>query len=153
MAGDPHPGEDLAWLLSQATHQLDRRLCAVLEPEGLTLGQWRVLRLLADGTGHGMGAVADYAMLPAPTLTKTVDQLVAANLVGRRADLGDRRRVLLHLTARGRRLHARLAGRLSPAATVRQVLDDAEATRLAELLRRLLQRLLPPGPGNTSSSG
>jgi DNA-binding MarR family transcriptional regulator len=100
-----------------------------------------VLRLLADGTGHGMREVADYAMLPPPTLTKAVDRLVAANLVYRRADRHDRRRVLHHLTARGRRLHARLAGRLSPTGTVGQVLQDTEAAQLTQLLRRLLQRL------------
>jgi hypothetical protein len=100
MAAGRHHEEDLAWLLSQASHQLTTRLCAVLEPEGLTLSQWWVLGLLADGTGHGMGEVADYAMLPPPTLTKAVDQLVAANLVYRRADRHDRRRVLVHLTAR-----------------------------------------------------
>jgi hypothetical protein len=72
------PGEeDLAWLLSRVTHQLTNRLCAVLEPEGLTLGQWWVLGLLSDGTGHGMGEAADHAMVPAPTLTKAIDQLVA----------------------------------------------------------------------------
>jgi DNA-binding MarR family transcriptional regulator len=49
--------------------------------------------------------------LPAPTLTKAVDQLVAANLEYRRADRHDRRRVLIYLTARGRHLHARLAGK------------------------------------------
>jgi DNA-binding MarR family transcriptional regulator len=141
MAAGRHHEEDLAWLLSQARHQLTNRLCAVLEPEGLTPGQWWVLVLLADGTGHGMREVADYAMLPAPTLTKAVDQLVAANLMYRRADRHDRRRVLLHLTARGRRLHARLAGRLSPTGTVGPVLHDTEAAQLTQLLRRLLQRL------------
>lgn len=140
MAAGRHHEEDLAWLLSQASHQLTTRLCAVLEPEGLTLSQWWVLGLLADGTGHGMGEVADYAMLPPPTLTKAVDQLVAANLVYRRADRHDRRRVLVHLTARGRRLHARLADGLSPNGTVGQVLDDTEAAQLTQLLRRLLQR-------------
>jgi MarR family transcriptional regulator, organic hydroperoxide resistance regulator len=72
-----HPEHDLAYLLSRATHQLTQRLCTILEEEGLTLGQWRVLQLLSDGTRHGMSDAADYAMLPPPSLTKAVDQLVS----------------------------------------------------------------------------
>jgi DNA-binding MarR family transcriptional regulator len=140
MAADPHPGEELAWLLSRVVHQIDQRLGAILETEGLTLAQWRVLRLLSDGTGHAMTEVAHYAMLPPPTLTKAVDQLVSANLVYRRADPRDRRRVLIHLTARGRRLQQQLASRLSPATGIlREVLDEADLARLTQLLQRILQ--------------
>jgi DNA-binding MarR family transcriptional regulator len=139
MAAKRPGAEDLAWLLSRAVHLLNQRLSGVLEPEGLSLGQWWVLELLADGTGHGMGAVADYAMLPAPTLTKAVDQLVAANLVYRRADRHDRRRVLVYLTARGKRLHARLAGKLGTGALAG--VFDADVGWLTPLLLRVLQRL------------
>jgi DNA-binding MarR family transcriptional regulator len=138
-AGRHH--QDPSWLLSQVVHRLDERLCAVLEPEGLTLAQWRVLQLLWDGASHAMGEVADRAMLPPPTLTKTVDQLVAANLLDRRADLNDRRRVLIRLTARGRRLRQRLAGDVGKATgIVSGVLDDDEVARLRQLLQRILQR-------------
>jgi DNA-binding MarR family transcriptional regulator len=134
------PGEqDLAWLLSQAAHQLNEQLSEVLEAEGLSLGQWWVLRLLSDGAGHTMSEAADHAMLAAPTLTKDVDQLVAANLVYRRADRHDRRRVLIYLTARGRRLHTRLAGKLG--GSLGGVVDAAEVAQLTQLLLRVLQRL------------
>ena len=127
----------MAWLLSQTAHLLNQRLCMALEAEGLTVGQWWVLRLLSDGAGHRMGEVADHAMLPAPTLTKAVDQLVAANLVDRRADRQDRRRVLISLTARGRRLQRQLARQVSPIAIVGDALDDAEVAQLTQLLQRL----------------
>jgi len=137
------PGEeDVAWLLSRAAHQVNQRLCATLEAEGLALGQWWVLGLLSDGTGHGMGEAAHYAMVPAPTLTKAVNQLVAANLVYRRADRHDRRRVLIHMTARGRRLHSRLAGKLgSDAGLLGDVLDDADVGQLTQLLLGVLRRM------------
>jgi DNA-binding MarR family transcriptional regulator len=133
------PGEeDLAWLLSRAAHELNERLSVVLEAEGLTLGQWWVLGLLSDEAGHTVSEAADHAMLAAPTLTKTVDLLVAANLVHRRADHHDRRRVLIYLTARGRRLHARLAGKLG--GSMGGVVDAAEVAQLTQLLLRVLQR-------------
>ena len=106
------------------------------------MGQWWVLGLLADGAGHTMSEAADHAMLAAPTLTKAVDQLVAANLVTRRADRHDRRRVLIYLTARGRRLHQRLAGKLDQdAGFLGDVLDDGEVGQLIQLLLKILQRL------------
>ena len=129
----------MAWLLSRTAHELNERLLGVLEAEGLTLGQWWVLGLLSGGAGRTMSEAADYAMLPAPTLTKAVDQLVAANLVYRRADRHDRRRVLIYLTARGRRLHARLAGKLG--GVLAGVVDAAEGDQLTQLLLRVLQRL------------
>jgi DNA-binding MarR family transcriptional regulator len=135
-----HPEHDLAYLLSRATHQLTQRLCAILEEEGLTLGQWRVLQLLSDGTSHGMSDAADYAMLPAPSLTKAVDQLVSAKLIDRRADPQDRRRVLIRLTARGRRRRQQLAARLHPVTTLGDLLDDADVASLRRLLLRLLRR-------------
>jgi MarR family transcriptional regulator, organic hydroperoxide resistance regulator len=134
-----HPEHDLAYLLSRATHQLTQRLCTILEEEALTLGQWRVLQLLSDGTSHGMSDAADYAMLPPPSLTKAVDQLVSARLIDRRADPQDRRRVLIRLTPRGRRRRQQLADRLHPVTTLRDLLDDADVASLKRLLLQLLQ--------------
>jgi DNA-binding MarR family transcriptional regulator len=134
-----HPEHDLAYLLSRASHQLTQRLCTILEEEGLTLGQWWVLQLLSDGTRHGMSDAADYAMLPPPSLTKAVDQLVLAKLIDRRADPQDRRRVLIRLTPRGRRRRQQLAARLHPVTTLGGLLGDADVASLRRLLLRLLQ--------------
>ncbi|WP_158854608.1 MarR family winged helix-turn-helix transcriptional regulator [Saccharothrix deserti] len=47
-------------------------------------------------------SLAEFALLPAPTLTKVVDRMVAANLVYRRVDDADRRRVLVFIADHGR---------------------------------------------------
>ncbi|HWD47771.1 MAG TPA: MarR family transcriptional regulator [Actinomycetota bacterium] len=135
--------EDLAHLLSQAERRVTERLSAALEAEGLTLAQWRVLSLLSDGTGHPMSEAAEFAMLPAPSLTKVVDRMVSLNLVYRRPDLRDRRRVLIYSAARGRRLYQRLARALGPAVRVLgDMADGQDAAQLARLLLRILER--PP---------
>jgi DNA-binding MarR family transcriptional regulator len=131
--------EDLAHLLSQAERRVTGRLSAALEAEGLTLAQWRVLSLLCDAAGHTMTEAAEFAMLPAPSLTKVVDRMVSLNLVYRRPDLRDRRRVLIYSSARGRRLHQRLARDLGPAV---RVLDDLTDSQDAAQLTRLLLRIL-----------
>jgi DNA-binding MarR family transcriptional regulator len=97
----PRRPDDLVQLLTRAERLAARRLQAVLEEEGCSLDAWRVLALLSDGDGHHMTAIAEAAFLPPPTLTKLVDQLVDQNLVHRRVDPFDRRRILAHLTPRG----------------------------------------------------
>jgi DNA-binding MarR family transcriptional regulator len=109
------PSPDLAYLLSRAERQLTRRVAVVLAEEGCTVEQWRVLAAVAGASGRPMTETAEDAMLPAPSLTKLVDRMVADNLVHRRADPSDRRRVLLHLAPRGRILHERAAHRLAEA--------------------------------------
>ncbi len=131
-------GWQLADLLSHAEHQVSRRLSAALQAEGLTLDQWRALSFLADGAGHTMSEVADHAMLPPATLTRVIDRLVEVNLIYRRSDLGDRRRVLVFLSARGRSLHRRLATTIErEEAVLTAALDDEERELLAGLLERL----------------
>ena len=63
---------------------------------------WRVLLMLARGTGRSMGEIASHTTLPAPTATRIVDRLVRLRLAYRSADPLDRRRVLVHLGAEGR---------------------------------------------------
>jgi DNA-binding MarR family transcriptional regulator len=132
----------LAQVLSQAEHGVTRRLRRVLAEEGCTVEQWRALVLLADGVSHSMSEVAEFALLPAPTLTRLVDRMVADNLAYRTADPEDRRRVLVHITPRGRALQKRLAGRIerSQAAILAEA-DPGDVAQLAALLSDLAARL------------
>jgi DNA-binding MarR family transcriptional regulator len=109
------PTRDLAHQFSRAERLLSGRMSALLENEQCTLEEWRVLKILSDGQGHIMTEIADFAMLPAPTLTKLMDRMVSAGLVYRRADDQDRRRVLAYLAERGRDLHERASGLLAAA--------------------------------------
>ncbi|MGW7541639.1 MarR family winged helix-turn-helix transcriptional regulator [Streptomyces sp. NPDC054770] len=127
---------DLAHLLSHAERRVVRRLAAVLAEEDCTVEEWRVLSLVGDGRGHPMSEIADHALMPAPSLTKLVDRMVADNLVHRRPDPHDRRRVLLHLTPRGEDLHRRAAHRVSADQT-RLFDETADGEALAHLLRQL----------------
>ncbi|WP_133915396.1 MarR family winged helix-turn-helix transcriptional regulator [Streptomyces sp. NBC_00582] len=94
--------QELLHLLTRAERLAVRRVQSVLDEFDCSVEAWRVLDLLSDGQGHNMTALADHAFLPAPSLTKLMDQLVDQNLVYRRVDPADRRRVLAHLTPRGK---------------------------------------------------
>ena len=112
------PARDLAHQLSRAERLLSGWTSAFLEKERCTLEEWRVLNILSDGHGHIMTDIAEFAMLPAPTLTKLMDRMVSAALVYRRADDRDRRRVLAYLTESGRARYEQAAARLAAAEAV-----------------------------------
>jgi DNA-binding MarR family transcriptional regulator len=134
-ATDVHRDLDLARLLTLVERRVVLRFAEALKAEGATVEEWRVLSLLADGNGHAMTEIAEYVALPAPSLTKLVDRLVSQNLVLRRADEVDRRRVLVFATQRGSQALQRWN------AAAEQEYDDIVATLGSEetaLLRALL---------------
>lgn len=121
----------LAQLLSQAEHRVTRRLGRVLEDGGCTVEQWRTLVLLADGATHSMSEIGEFALLAPPTLTRLIDRMVADNLAYRKVDALDRRRVLVHISRRGRALHGRLAERIERNREV--ILAEADGEQVAQL--------------------
>ncbi|MET8254006.1 MarR family transcriptional regulator [Micromonospora sp. NPDC005197] len=140
MSDVPGAPADLLRSLTRAERLLSRRLGAVLADDELTTEAWRVLCLLADGQGHPMSEVSVEASLPPGTLTKLVDQLVDRNLVFRRIDPLDRRRIRAYLTARGRGEHARLDERIRASLADLGVPADAG---LIDHLDDLIARLDP----------
>jgi MarR family transcriptional regulator, organic hydroperoxide resistance regulator len=141
---------DLMHLLTRAERLLARRLTPILSAAGHTLDGWRVLSLLSDGGGHHMTEIAEHAFLPPATLTKLLDHLVDDNLVYRRVDDLDRRRIRAYLTPRGRRLHQHVSQRV--AASVAELpIADGDHDLLSALLARVLDCLdsvptAPAGP-------
>jgi DNA-binding MarR family transcriptional regulator len=85
-----------------------------------------------------MSEIAEFALMPPPSTTKLIDRLVSANLVYRRVDPTDRRRVLVFLAARGRAAHRRLRP------VVEESLAGVDDTPLRDLVRELLRRVGHP---------
>lgn len=134
--------QQLAQLLSQAERDVTRQLGRVLEEAGSSVAQWRALVLLADGESHPMSEIAEFALLPAPTLTRVIDRMVADNLAYRKADPRDRRRVLVRISPRGRALKTRLAERIEGSrAAILAEADPDDVAQLAALLNDLAARL------------
>lgn len=86
-------------MLVRLARQVELALAAV----DLTLPQYRVLVLLAEGK-EAASALADKLAVSRPSVTGVVDGLVVRGLVERAHDADDRRRVGHELTAAGRRL-------------------------------------------------
>jgi DNA-binding MarR family transcriptional regulator len=135
---DERPEQQLLHLLSHMQHRVTTRVAAALRKHRSSIEEWQVLSLLADGRGHSMSDIAEFALTPAPTMTKLIDQMVANNLVYRRVDPADRRRVLVFLAARGRAAHRRLRPEVE--ASIDGLDGDGP---LRDLVRELQRRVAP----------
>jgi DNA-binding MarR family transcriptional regulator len=79
---------------------LSKRVEVALAQVELTLPQYRVLGILAEGSAAASG-LADRLAVRRPSITALIDGLVARGLVDRRQEDTDRRRVELRLTPEG----------------------------------------------------
>src|SRR5580704_4538381 len=79
---------------------LSKRVEVALSTVDLTLPQYRVLGILAEGSAAASG-LAERLAVRRPSITAIVDGLVARGLVDRRQEDSDRRRVAVRLTDEG----------------------------------------------------
>jgi DNA-binding MarR family transcriptional regulator len=127
--------EELVRTLSRIEHLVTRRLADLLADERVTVAQWRVLSLLADGAGHTMTELAQHTLLPAPTATRLINRMSLDKLVHRASDDQDRRRTLVRITANGRAQYVRLATRIERRQDA--ILTGADLASLRRLVDRL----------------
>ena len=99
--------DDLVELLTVTQRRVARGVAAVLAEDGATLDGYRLLRSLAGAGGRSMGELVAAMHLPPPTLTRLVDGAVDAALAYRLPDPRDGRKVVVHLSDRGRSRLAR----------------------------------------------
>jgi DNA-binding MarR family transcriptional regulator len=131
--------EHIAYLLAQASRQLQKQLDDEFRTEGVPVERWWILKLLAERNGRSMGELSQATLLNHPTLTKMIDRMVSDALVYRRPDPNDGRKVLIFLSERGRNRNERL-NRLANQHQEEIVEDYGD--RQAEELKRLLEALI-----------
>ena len=107
-------------------HRIGRELNAAYRPLladlGLTYSQYLVMLVLWERDGLGVGELGDRLDLDSGTLSPLLRRLERAGLVRRERATSDERRVMIHLTGRGRDLQERAAG--IPEAIAGFVVDD-----------------------------
>lgn len=104
-AGTPAAGSTLdaasfGLMAGRTIARLAKQVELALSPFELTLPQYRLLALLADGAAMSSSLAERLAVKP-PTVTSVVDGLVGRGLVERQPDPNDRRRLPLALTDEG----------------------------------------------------
>ncbi len=104
----------------------------------LSVPEFRTLGFLNRHAGASLSDVADHIGLALPSMSKLVDKLVERKLMTREFDTGDRRRVTLALTGRGRSiLQAAHATTQAYLAETLSTLSPAERATVAQAMRVL----------------
>ena len=129
--------------LELASERIQNQISAIVEPEGISLQQYRVLRILREAGEQGVPtlAIAGRLVQRAPGVTRLADRLEARRLV--RRDRGkDRRQVVCRITPEGLALLAALDQRVEPAVEAAFApLTRNELPALIHLLNRIRNRL------------
>lgn len=127
---------------------LEASVGAALAKHALTLGQFDILATLRrHGPKGGLtpGELLRSVMLSSGGMTARLDKLEEAALIARVGDAEDRRKVVIELTAKGRRvIDAATATRFAEAEAALPPLNANEMETLAGLLRRWLSMLDKP---------
>lgn len=120
----------------RAAARLARVAANALGDAELTLAQYRVLVFLHDGERPATQVAGLLGVTPS-TVTSVVDGLATRDLVCRRADPGDRRRVMLGITDLGREMVDRADGVVGE--RLEKLLDRLEPGRAEQVLVGLEQ--------------
>lgn len=117
-----------------------QRISDVLEPFGVTLQQYNVLRILRGAGENGLPtlAIGERMLEPSPGITRLLDRLEAKGLVARERCPTDRRQVLCRVRPPALELLARLDEPIEALdASVLGDLKPADLDRLIGLLDRI----------------
>lgn len=125
--------------LFRTSDVLRRRASALIEPEGITLQQYNVLRILRGAGTAGLPTleIATRMVEQTPGITRLLDRLEAKRLVHRERCPDDRRQVTCRITAEGLGLLARLDPGIDAADHL--LLGTLSQTEMKQLVRLLDQ--------------
>ena len=136
-SGGDTSARDAVVALLRAADRVRRRAARIVEPHGLTLQQYNVLRILESAREDGVPTleVAARMIEETPGVTRLLDRLEAKAYIRRQRCPRDRRQHLCWLSSEG----ARVLARLKPAVSAEH---DRVLERLAVGQREQLTSLL-----------
>lgn len=137
-------GQEAILGLLRTADLVRRRIQEIVEPAGITLQQYNVLRILRGAGADGLPtlAIAHRMLEQTPGITRLIDRLEAKGWVGRERQKDDRRLVVCRITPAGLDLLAGLDAPVQDADLRLVDLCEEEKRQLVALLDRIRQGLL-----------
>jgi homoprotocatechuate degradation regulator HpaR len=104
--------ESLPILLQKAREALVMGQRKVLAPFDLTEQQWRVIRTIFLNGDINAQTLASQSAILGPSLSRILSRLDEDGILNRKVSSGDQRELEISLTAKGKRLHAKVQPQL-----------------------------------------
>jgi DNA-binding MarR family transcriptional regulator len=136
------PQQEAFLALLRTADRVRRRQSAIVEPKGITLQQYNVLRILRGAGPDGLPTleIAERMIEEAPGITRLLDRLEKKKWIVRRRRKEDRRRVFCYLTPSGNALLSSLDAPVAAGAEAAlALLSPDEVRTLIALLERVRQ--------------
>jgi len=136
----PSKGQEAAVTLLRTADVVRRLVGSAIEPHGITVQQYNVLRILRGAGRDGLPTleIAQRMIEQTPGITRLIDRLQSKQLVQRRRGADDRRCVICCITAGGTKLLAGLDEPVRAATDAAfQAVNKKELAQLVESLDRL----------------
>ncbi len=108
---------------------------------GLSIAEWRVMAILGRYAPLSANEVCERTSMNKVRVSRALSRMVAAGLVNRRTDKGDRRRAVLNLSAKGKKVYGQIVPlALAMEASLIESLGPKEQAQLVRLLAKLSAR-------------
>jgi DNA-binding MarR family transcriptional regulator len=136
------PDDRLAHLVKDATRALVRALQMRLAEHGVSFGHWTFLRILWESDGLTQRELSEQAGVMEPTTFSAVKAMERLGYVVRRRRPGDRKKVYVFLTSKGRGLRRKLVPLAEEVnrIAIRRVRSD-DVARARKLLLSIIENL------------
>jgi len=144
------PAQETILGLLRTTDVVRRAIAQAVNPQGVTMQQYNVLRILRGAGREGLAtlAIADRLVEQTPGITRLVDELEKRGLLARQRCAEDRRRVLCFLTKEGLKLVNTFDKPVAERGeSCLAALTQKEQRTLIKLLDRIREHLANPSGG------
>ena len=143
----PSKGEEALVALMRTSDLVRRVVSEVVEPHGITLQQYNVLRILRGAGDCGLPTleIAERMVEQTPGITRLIDRLEAKKLAVRERCVTDRRQVFCKITPAGLTLLKKLDKPVAEAGRVFETLPSRDLQQLVNILDRTRNAILSKG--------
>ena len=132
----------LLFQLASASQHLSGAFHKRVKASGVKVHVWRVLACVVDQPGLMLTSLSKLVLYEQSRLTKIIDQMVVDGLVTRKSVAGDRRKMAIYVTPKGRDVVTPLLGIAKT--HEKKVLENLTESEQA-VLKRVLNKLMETG--------
>lgn len=135
----PFVDDYLAALLAQASQLISTEFHRVVQANGFSVSEWRILATLTGSEGMSIGGLAQVSVTKQPTVTRLLDRMEAKGYVERVPHETDRRITLVRITPKGQKIVADL---IEQAKEHEQRVLEPFGLKRADELKTTLRRII-----------